>query len=128
MRISDWSSDVCSSDLDNNAAFYSHQVVMTFNPSLSIPAGKQGDQKVYHDMVTMEPPAGVDGKATPSLVAVKSAIVPEGAKHVALAKDFLSFLIQPKELGSYLHASQGRWLPVRPTIKIGRASCRERGS
>src|SRR3546814_20632875 len=76
MRISDWSSDVCSSDLDNNAAFYSHQVVMTFNPSLSIPAGKQGDQKVYHDMVTMEPPAGVDGKATPSMVAVKSAIVP----------------------------------------------------
>src|SRR3546814_6700814 len=75
-------------DADNNAAFYSHQVVMTFNPSLSIPAGKQGDQKVYHDMVTMEQPAGVDGKATPSQVEVKSAIVPEGAQHVALDKEF----------------------------------------
>src|SRR3546814_13043652 len=73
-------------DADNNAAFYSHQVVMTFNPSLSIPAGKQGDQKVYHDMVTMEPPAGVDGKPTQSLVAVKSAIVHEGEQHVPRAK------------------------------------------
>lgn len=103
-------------DADNNAAFYSHQVVMTFNPSLSIPAGKQGDSKTYHDIITLQPPAGVDGKLTPSLVAVKSAIVPGGAKHVDLAKDFLSFLIQPKELGAYLHASQGRWLPVMPGI------------
>src|SRR3546814_14045227 len=79
-------------DADNNAAFYSHQVVMTFNPSLSIPAGKQGDQKVYPDIVTMEPPAGVDGKATPSLVAVNSVIVPAGSKHVDLAKAFLQIV------------------------------------
>jgi multiple sugar transport system substrate-binding protein len=103
-------------DSDNNSAFYAHQIVMTFNASLSIPAGKQNDPKTYHDIVTMQPPVGLDGKPTPSLVAVKSAIVPGGAKHAALAKDFLKFLIQPKELGAYLHASQGRWLPVMPSI------------
>lgn len=103
-------------DADNNSAFYSRQVVMTFNASLSIPAGKQADSKTYHDIVTMQPPVGVDGKPTPSLVAVKSAIVPGSAKHVDLAKNFLSFLIQPAELGAYLRASQGRWLPVMPSI------------
>jgi multiple sugar transport system substrate-binding protein len=104
-------------DADNNAAFYSRQVVMTANPSLSIPAGKRTDNQIYmHDLVTTEPPPGLDGKPTPSLVAVKSAVIPEGAKQVALAKQFLGYLIQPKVLDEYLKASEGRWLPVMPTI------------
>lgn len=104
-------------DADNNAAFYSRQIVMTPNPSLSIPAGKSTDKQVYmHEIVTSEPPPGLDGKPTPSLVAVKSAVVPAGAAHPDLAKDFLRFLIQPKVLGAYLKAAEGRWLPVMPGI------------
>jgi multiple sugar transport system substrate-binding protein len=103
-------------DSDNNAAFYSRQVAMTANPSLSIPAGKRSNKQVFSNIGVMEPPNGVNGKPTPSLVAVKSAVIPAGGKHVKLAKKFLSYMIQPKVLDKYLKASQGRWLPVMPQI------------
>lgn len=104
-------------DSDNNAAFFSRQIVMTANPSLSIPAAKRSDKQTYmHDIVTQSPPPGVNGKPTPSLVAIKSVLVPAAAEHVELAKKFLSYLIQPKVLDQYLKASQGRWLPVMPGI------------
>jgi len=102
-------------DSDNNAAFISRQVVMTTNPSLSIPAALHDQPEVYNkELATQMPPLGVDGEPMTSLVAVKSAVIPEGAKHAELAKKFLSFLIQPKVLDHYLKASQGRWLPVMP--------------
>jgi multiple sugar transport system substrate-binding protein len=104
-------------DGDNNAAFMSRQIVMTTNPSLSIPAALHAKKDVYeHELVTQVPPLARDGKPMRSLVAVKSAVVPVGAKHVELAKQFLSFLVQPKILDQYLKTSQGRWLPVMPGI------------
>ncbi|HUZ62335.1 MAG TPA: extracellular solute-binding protein, partial [Acetobacteraceae bacterium] len=104
-------------DPDNNAAFYAKQIVMTPNASLSIPvAMKDKPQLYYHDIVTQAQPLGPDGKPVRSLVAVKSAFIPKGAKNVALAKAFLTYLVQPKNLDAYLKAAQGRWLPVMPSI------------
>src|SRR5205809_6154134 len=69
----DWSSDVCSSDLtnwtdgDNNAGFHSRTIVMTPNPSQSIPAAQffnkdDAEKKNYFDnMATIEWPDGPDG-------------------------------------------------------------------
>jgi multiple sugar transport system substrate-binding protein len=104
-------------DPDNNAAFFSKQIVMTNNASLSIPVAKKDDKKLYeHDIVTQAMPLAADGKPMTSLVAVKVAIVPKGAQHVDLAKDFLRFFIQPKNLDQYLVAAEGRWFPVMPEI------------
>jgi multiple sugar transport system substrate-binding protein len=47
---------------------------------------------------------------------VKIAIVPKGAPQAKLAKEFLSYLIQPERLDSYLKAAHGRWLPVMPEL------------
>lgn len=103
-------------DTDNNAAFFSKQIIMTSNASVSIPVSKSDDKQTYGDIITQPQPMGPDGKQVSSLVAVKIAVVPKGAPQVALAKDFLSYLIQPERLNTYLKAARGRWLPVMPEV------------
>ena len=82
---------------------------MTCNASLSIPVAKLDDKQLYaHDIVTQAQPTGPDGQPVTSLVAVKVGIVPKGAAHVELAKNFLKFLTKPKEtLDHYLVAAPG---------------------
>ncbi len=104
-------------DPDNNVAFFSKQIIMTNNASLSIPVAKFDDKQLYeHDIVTRHLPDAPDGKPMTSLVAVKVAIVPKGAEHVDIAKDFLKFFTDPKTLDDYLVAARGRWLPVMPEL------------
>jgi len=104
-------------DPDNNSAFFGKQIIMTCNASISIPVAKFEDKQLYqHDIVTQAQPTGPDGKPVTSLVAVKVAMVPKGARHVEAAKDFLRFLTEPDNLGNYLAGARGRWLPVMPEI------------
>lgn len=104
-------------DPDNNSAFYAKQIVMTPNASLSIPvAQEQNKQNYEHDILTQSGPLGPDGKPTTSLVSVKLAFIPKGAKDLDAAKDFMKYMIQPKVLDSYLVAARGRWLPVMPSL------------
>jgi multiple sugar transport system substrate-binding protein len=104
-------------DPDNNVAFFSKQIIMTNNATLSIPVAKFDDKQLYyHDIVTREMPQAPDGKPMTSLVAVKVAIVPKAAEHIEAAKAFLKFFVTPKNLGDYLAAARGRWMPVMPEI------------
>jgi multiple sugar transport system substrate-binding protein len=104
-------------DPDNNVAFFSKQIVMTCNATISIPVAKFDDKQLYeHDIVTRSQPLAPDGKQMTSLVAVKVAMIPKGAEHVDLAKDFMKFLVTPENLDEYLKAARGRWLPVMPQI------------
>jgi multiple sugar transport system substrate-binding protein len=104
-------------DPDNNVAFFSKQIIMTNNATLSIPVAKFDDKQLYeHDIVTREMPHAPDGKPMTSLVAVKVAIVPKAAEHIETAKAFLKFFVTPENLGEYLAAARGRWMPVMPEI------------
>ncbi len=104
-------------DPDNNSAFYAKQIVMTPNASLSIPVAVKDKTDLYqHEIVTLPLPLGPDGKPVTSLVAVKAAFIPKGAKDVDTAKEFLKYFVQPKNIDKYLVAAQGRWLPVMPSI------------
>ncbi len=104
-------------DPDNNSAFYAKQIVMTPNASLSIPVAQAQDKQAYdHDILTEPPPTGPHGKPVTSLVSVKLAFIPKGAKSVAAAKDFMKYVIQPKVIDAYLVAARGRWLPVMPSL------------
>ncbi|HTZ77675.1 MAG TPA: ABC transporter substrate-binding protein [Stellaceae bacterium] len=104
-------------DPDNNSAFYAKQIVMTPNATLSIPVAQMEKTDQYmHEIVTQSGPLGPDGKPTTSLVSVKLAFIPKGAKNVDGAKDFLKYLIQPKVIDAYLVAARGRWLPVMPSL------------
>ena len=104
-------------DPDNNNAFYAKQIVMTPNASISIPVAQMENTEQYEkQIITQGLPTGPDGKPTVSLVAVKLAFIPKGAKDADGAKDFLKYLIQPQILDAYLKQARGRWVPVMPSI------------
>ena len=104
-------------DPDNNNAFYAKQIVMTPNATLSIPVAQKDKTEQYmHEIITRGPPKGPDGKDTVSLVSVKLAFIPKGAKNVDAAKEFLKYAIVPQHIDTYLVAALGRWLPVMPSL------------
>jgi multiple sugar transport system substrate-binding protein len=104
-------------DPDNNNAFHAKEVVMTPNDTISIETAVMDDKKVYYDEIITAPmPLDNDGKPVPVLLGVELAFIPKGSKQVDTAKDFLRYLIQPAQLGSYLKEAKARWLPVMPSI------------
>ncbi len=105
-------------DGDNNAGFHSRTLVMTPNPSQSIPAAQffnkdDPEKKNYFDnMATIEWPDGPDGKKARYLSAVKTVIIPKETKQEKLAKDFLRFLLEKDRFLEYIKAANGRWFPA----------------
>lgn len=104
-------------DPDNNSAFYAKQIVMTPNATISIAVAQmEKTEQYYKQIITMPQPNGPDGKPVTSLVSVKLAFIPKAAQHVDAAKDFLKYLIQPKNIGQYLAEARGRWMPVMASV------------
>lgn len=105
-------------DGDNNAAFHSRSVVMTPNPSQSIPAAQffnkdDPEKKNYFDnMATIEWPDGPDGRKAAYLTAVKTIVVPKDSKNQKLAKDFIKFVVERDRFLEYVKAANGRWFPA----------------
>lgn len=105
-------------DGDNNAGFHSRTVVMTPNPSQSIPAAQffnkeDPEKRNYFDgMATIEWPDGPDGKKARYLSAVKTIIVPKESKNQKLAKEFIKFVLEPPRFMEYIKAANGRWYPA----------------
>src|SRR6202007_2415924 len=78
------------------------------------------DQQDYNDIVTMGPPLSNEGKPVPSQLTVTNALIPEGAKNVEVAKDFLKYFIQPQVNNEWLKVGLGRNIPVMPaTVRNG---------
>jgi multiple sugar transport system substrate-binding protein len=104
-------------DTDNNIAFLNSEVVMVVNPSLSIPITQREDADVYlNQIVTANWPKKPDGTETIDLSAVKQVALFESSKYKKEAKDFLSYLIQPQILNSYLQSSGSSFFPVMPQL------------
>lgn len=102
-------------DSDNNTAMTNRQVVMTANPTLSIPGFFAGKNDDYYKttLKTLRWPKGPDGKDVPLSVSVHLGFVPKDAKAPALAKDFVAFFLQPENLDRFVIASKGAFFPVR---------------
>ncbi|MBE9076283.1 carbohydrate ABC transporter substrate-binding protein [Romeria aff. gracilis LEGE 07310] len=101
------------SDPENNRHLLNRNLVMTPNPTLSIPAAVRNDQELYTQRLgTIEFPQKPSGNPMPHLVIVRQAIVFEDSPNQAAAKDFLAYLIQPEVLNSFLKTSYGRFMPV----------------
>lgn len=99
-------------DPDNNRNFLDRNVVMTPNPTLSIPAAVRNDQDIYFNKLgTVDFPNKPDGQPLPHLVDIRQAIVFKEAPHQQAAKDFLAYLIRPDVLNTFLKASYGRYMP-----------------
>jgi multiple sugar transport system substrate-binding protein len=102
-------------DSDNNVNFLNKIVIMVPNPSLSIPAStfNAEDKSIYREkMITLEWPDKPDGRPIQYTASIKNALIFKESKNKALAKEFMTFLLQPENLAPYLEGSLARWFPV----------------
>jgi multiple sugar transport system substrate-binding protein len=105
-------------DADDNNAFHAKQIVMDLDGTISTEVAvlSQGKKEDYDDIVTMGLALSNDGKPVPSHATNNTLLVPKGAKNVAVAKDFLKHIIQPKVNNERLKTGLGRNIPCMPSI------------
>jgi multiple sugar transport system substrate-binding protein len=103
-------------DFDDNNAFHAKQIVMDIEGSLSTEVAIIKNQQDYNDIVVMGLALSNDGKPVPAQQGSLCGLIPRGAKNVAVAKDFLKYLIQPQVLNELLKTGLGRNLPAMPAI------------
>ena len=101
-------------DADDNNAFHSRQIVMDLDGTISTEVAIIKDQQDYNDIVTMGLPLSNEGKPVASQLTVVNALIPEGARNVSVAKDFLKYFIQPEVNNKWLKVGLGRNIPVMP--------------
>jgi multiple sugar transport system substrate-binding protein len=100
-------------DIDNNLNFNNRQVVMTMNPTLSVPGAFFGkDNDAYNNKIkTLRWPMAPDGKPITLHVSVHTGFIPKDAKNKEMAKDFVRFLMEPANLDLFVKASNGAFFP-----------------
>jgi multiple sugar transport system substrate-binding protein len=105
-------------DADDNNAFHGKAIVMDLDGTISTEVAvlSQGKKADYDDIVTMGLALSNDGKPVSSESLHTGGIIPQGAKSIEVAKDFLKFLVQPQVLNEYLKAGLGRNIPCMPAI------------
>jgi multiple sugar transport system substrate-binding protein len=105
-------------DADDNNAFHAKLMVMDVDGTLSteVAVKAKHPEWYYQDMVTegTNYPNDNAGKPVPSIVGVTNGLIPKGAKNVKVAKEFLTYFIQPKVVNEFVELGLGRWLPVMP--------------
>jgi multiple sugar transport system substrate-binding protein len=74
------------------------------------------NEQDYRDIVTMGLPLSNDREPVASHAASACGLIPKGAKNVAVAKDFLKYIIQPKVNNERLKTGLGRSIPCMPSI------------
>ncbi|MCP9825347.1 ABC transporter substrate-binding protein [Synechococcus sp. EJ6-Ellesmere] len=107
------------SDVDNNISFLSSLSLMTVNPTLSIPGSQTADETTYYERIRTIPwPQRLDGQPMEAILSVKQLVVLKACPDLDLARDFVSFFLQPDNTDRFLQGGQGRFLPVlRPLLK-----------
>jgi multiple sugar transport system substrate-binding protein len=103
-------------DADDNNAFHAKTIVMDLDGSISTEVAIISKKQEYDDVVTWGLADGNDGKPVASWSFSVCGLIPKGAKNVAVAKDFLKYLIQPEVLNEYLKTGLGRRVPAMPSI------------
>jgi len=103
-------------DADDNNALHAKQIVMDLDGTISSEVAVIHKEQDYKDLVTMGLALSNDGKPVPSQAASFSGLIPKGAKNVAVAKEFLKQMVQPKVLDEYLKTGIARRVPSMPSI------------
>src|SRR6516165_10847861 len=103
-------------DVDDNNAFHDKTIVMDLDGSISTEVAIFNKKEEYDDIVTMGLPLSNAGKPVPSQARTTCGLIPKGAKNVAVAKEFLTYLIEPKLVNEYLKVGLGRNIPCMPSI------------
>ncbi|MGA8550895.1 MAG: ABC transporter substrate-binding protein [Stellaceae bacterium] len=103
-------------DADDNVAFHSKLTVMDLDGTISTEVALLHNAEEYQDIVTMGLPLSNEGQPVPSQASNATALIPNGAKNVAAAKDFLKYFIQPKVNDELLKVGLARNIPAMPSI------------
>jgi multiple sugar transport system substrate-binding protein len=103
-------------DADDNNAFHAKTIVMDLDGTISTEVAIFSKKDDYDDIVTMGLALSNDGKPVPSSAANACGLIPKGAKNVAVAKEFLKYLIRPEICNEYLKTGLGRSTPCMPSI------------
>jgi len=103
-------------DADDNNAFHAKTIVMDLDGSISTEVAIIKKKDEYDDVVTWGLADDNSGKPVASWSFSVCGLIPKGAKNVAVAKDFLKYLIQPEVLNEYLKTGLGRRVPAMPSI------------
>jgi multiple sugar transport system substrate-binding protein len=98
---------------DNNKAFLAQTVVMTANPTLSIPAALRTERPDdYHEnAATIDWPDGANGQPLVIDGGLVFAAVFKAGRNPALAVDFVHFLAEEGWLAHWLDFAGDQWLP-----------------
>ena len=103
-------------DADDNNAFHSKQIVMDLDGTISTEVALFADKEAYRDIVTLGLPLSNEGKPIASMLTIVNELIPQGAKNVEVAKDFMKFFIQPQVNNDWLKVGLGRNIPVMPAV------------
>jgi multiple sugar transport system substrate-binding protein len=100
-------------NIDNNKAFLTQTVVMTPNPTLSIPAALRTARPddYYENAATIEWPDGANGQQLVIEGLIARAVVFKAGRNRALAGDFVRFLVEEGWLAHWLTFAGDRLLP-----------------
>jgi multiple sugar transport system substrate-binding protein len=106
------------SNSSNNEAFHAQRVVITPNQTLSIVNALKPDraQDYRENTATIEWPLGLGGAPFPIQSSSHPAMVFKDAANVAVAKQFVRFLVAEGWLMHYLNFSGERLLPSIPAL------------
>jgi multiple sugar transport system substrate-binding protein len=114
-------------DPDNNVAFHNRTTVMTHNFTISIAAKwfedstnpaltdeqRAAGKKAYEEtIITASFPNKPDGTPIKYRSDVKTGAIFTAAKNKAVAKQFITFMMQEENLRPYVEGALGRWFPV----------------
>ena len=103
-------------DADDNNAFHSKLMVMDFDGSISTELAMIGKKEEYDAALTHPLPLGNDGNTLPAQVVGFGPVIPKGAKNVAAAKEFISYMLDPQVFNKYLKGGLGRFAIPIPDI------------
>jgi multiple sugar transport system substrate-binding protein len=100
-------------NIDNNEAFLAQTVVMTLNPSLSIPAAlkRERPDDYFENAATIEWPNAVDGQPLVLTGYLYRALVFKEGRNPALATDFVRFLAEEGWLAHWLNFMGDQFMP-----------------
>lgn len=100
---------------DNNRLFLNQEILMTSNATMSIPAALRHNSNAYQNKLgIVEIPDKPNGESMNHIFLVEQAVIFNDAEHPELAKEFLTYLTQPKVMNQFLKES-GRHSPVHTT-------------
>lgn len=98
---------------DNNRNLLNRKVLMTTNDTLAIATALRQDPDAYrYKLGISELPNKPSGREMRYLTTVQQVILFANSQNQEIAKDFLSYLIEPKVIGNYLKSAGGRHSPV----------------